>query len=154
MAAEALWDARGGHDPTVTAASTQRSRSPTPSSGNRGNKRGGNTRPKSHPLPTQISILFKTLAMTCAIFTTTTPIGLTGAFCPVLGRKTNSPPDPFRFSGFFHTCHCHSCAFSCKRWLDVSSGGCIQKTVQCQGKLFTTTSSRCAWPAPFWALTF
>jgi hypothetical protein len=27
-AADALWDARGGHDPTVAAASTQRSRSP------------------------------------------------------------------------------------------------------------------------------
>jgi hypothetical protein len=48
-AADALWDARGGHDPTVAAALTQRSRSPTPSSGKRGNKRGGNARPKSHP---------------------------------------------------------------------------------------------------------
>jgi hypothetical protein len=28
--ADALWDARGGHDPTVAAASTQRSRSPAP----------------------------------------------------------------------------------------------------------------------------
>jgi hypothetical protein len=48
-AADALWDARGGHDPTVAAASTQRSRSPAPSSGKRGDKRGGNARPKSHP---------------------------------------------------------------------------------------------------------
>jgi hypothetical protein len=39
----------GGHDPTVAAASTQRSRSPTPSSGKRGDKRGGNARPKSCP---------------------------------------------------------------------------------------------------------
>jgi hypothetical protein len=29
--ADALWDAQGGHDPTVAAASTQRSRSPAPS---------------------------------------------------------------------------------------------------------------------------
>jgi hypothetical protein len=48
-AADSLWDARGGHDPTVAAASTQRNRSPAPSSGKRGNKRGGNARPKSCP---------------------------------------------------------------------------------------------------------
>jgi hypothetical protein len=118
-AADALWGARGGHDPTVAAASSQRSRSPAPSSGNRGDKRGGNTRPKSHPLPAQISILFKTLEMACANFTTTTPIGLTGAFLPVLGQKIDSPLDPFRFGSFFYTCHCHGYAFSCRRWLDV-----------------------------------
>jgi hypothetical protein len=48
-AADALWNAWGGHDPTVAAASTQRSRNPTPSSGKRGDKRGGNVRPKSRP---------------------------------------------------------------------------------------------------------
>jgi hypothetical protein len=47
--ANVLWDARGGHDPTVAAASTQRSRSPASSSGKRGDKRGGNARPKSQP---------------------------------------------------------------------------------------------------------
>ncbi len=31
-ATDALWDARGGHDPTVTAATTQRSSSPAPNS--------------------------------------------------------------------------------------------------------------------------
>ena len=105
--AEALWDARGGHDPTVAASSTQRSRSPAPSSGKRGNKRGGtgNARPKSRLLPTQIFILFRTLAMACVNFTITTPTGLTGAFRPVLCRKTNSPPDLFRFGSFPHTCH-------------------------------------------------
>jgi hypothetical protein len=46
-AVDALWDARGSYDPTVTAASTQRSRSPAPSSGKRGDKRGCNARPKS-----------------------------------------------------------------------------------------------------------
>ncbi len=117
-AADALWDARGGHDPMVAAALTQRSRSPAPSSGKRGDKRGGNARPKSRPLPAQISTLFKTLAMACANFTTTTPIGLTGAFRPVLGRKTNLLLGPCQFGGFSNTCHCHGYAFSCKRWLD------------------------------------
>jgi hypothetical protein len=120
-AADAVWDAWGGHDPTVAAASTQRSRSTAPSNGKRGDKRGGNARPKSRPLPAQIFILFKTLAMAYANFTTTTPIGLTGAFRPFLGRKTDSPPDLFRFGCFFHTCHCHGYAFSCKRWFDVSN---------------------------------
>jgi hypothetical protein len=35
-AADALWDAQGGHDPTVAATLTQRSRSLAPSSGRRG----------------------------------------------------------------------------------------------------------------------
>jgi hypothetical protein len=48
-AADAMWDARGSHDPTVAAATTQRSRSPAPNSGRRGNKRNGNARSKSHP---------------------------------------------------------------------------------------------------------
>ena len=48
-AADALWDARGGHDPTVAAATTQRSRSPAPNTGRRGDKRGGNARSKSRP---------------------------------------------------------------------------------------------------------
>jgi hypothetical protein len=48
-AADALWDARGGHDPMVTAALTQQSRSPAPSSGKRADKKGGNARPKSRP---------------------------------------------------------------------------------------------------------
>ncbi len=118
-AADALWDARGGHDPTVAAASTQQSRILAPSSGKRSDIRGGNACPKSRLLPTQIFILFRTLAMACVNFTTTMPIGLTGAFRSVLGRKTYSPPDPFQFGGFVHTCHCHGYAFSCKRWLDV-----------------------------------
>jgi hypothetical protein len=47
--AGALWDARSGHDPTVAAALTQRSRSPAPSRRKRGDKRGGNACPKSLP---------------------------------------------------------------------------------------------------------
>jgi hypothetical protein len=59
-AADALWDARGGHYPTVAAATTQRSRSPAPNSGRRGDKRGGNTRSKScPPLPPRFLFLPK-----------------------------------------------------------------------------------------------
>jgi hypothetical protein len=50
-AADALWDARGSLDPTVAAASTQRSRSPTPHNGKRGDKKSSNARSKSHRLP-------------------------------------------------------------------------------------------------------
>ncbi len=89
-----------------------------PSSRKRGDKRSGNARPKSRPLPAQIFIHFKTLAMACANFTITMPIGLTGAFRPVPGQKTNSPPNLFWFSGFSLTCHCHGYAFPCKCWLN------------------------------------
>ncbi len=77
--------------------------------------------PKVAHLPFQIFILFRTLAMACVNFTTTTPIGITGAFRPFLGRKTIPPLDPFRFGSFFHTCDCHGYAFSCKCLLDVSN---------------------------------
>jgi hypothetical protein len=119
-AADALWDARGSHDSTVAAALTQRSRSPAPER-KRGDKRVGNARLISCPLPAQTFFLFKTLAMAYVNFTTTMPIGPKGAFRAVLGRKTNLPRDPFRFGGFFRTCHCHGYAFSCKRWFDVSN---------------------------------
>jgi hypothetical protein len=46
-AADALWDARGGHDPTVAAATTNRSRSPAPTSGKMTDKRNGNACSKS-----------------------------------------------------------------------------------------------------------
>jgi hypothetical protein len=49
-AADALWDAQCGHDPTVAAALTQRSGNPAPSSGKRGDKRSGNACSKSRPL--------------------------------------------------------------------------------------------------------
>ncbi len=41
-AVDALWDARGGHDPMVAAATTQRSRSPAPAKGKKSDKRSGN----------------------------------------------------------------------------------------------------------------
>jgi hypothetical protein len=48
-AAEALWDARGGHDPMVAAATTQRSQSPALANGKKSDKRRGNARSKSRP---------------------------------------------------------------------------------------------------------
>jgi hypothetical protein len=48
-AADALWDARGSHNPTVAAATTHRSRSPAPTGGKTSYKRNGNARSKSHP---------------------------------------------------------------------------------------------------------
>jgi hypothetical protein len=74
--------------------------------------------PKVALLTAPIFINFKTLAMACVNFTIITPIGLTGAFRPVLGWKTNLPLNLFRFGGLPHTCHCHGYAFSCKRWFD------------------------------------
>ncbi len=50
-AADTLWDTRGGHNSTDEAALTQRSRSPAPSNGKRGDKRGGKARSKSRPRP-------------------------------------------------------------------------------------------------------
>ncbi len=66
--------------------------------------------PKVAPLPVQVFIHFKSLAVAWANFTIITPKGLTGAFRPVLGRKTNLLPNHFWFSGLPH--------ISCKRWLD------------------------------------
>jgi hypothetical protein len=45
-AADALWDARGGHDPTIAAVMTQQSRSPATNCGRRGNKRAVTPAPK------------------------------------------------------------------------------------------------------------
>jgi hypothetical protein len=48
-AADALWDARGDHDSTVMATTTQQSRSPAPKNGKRGDKWSGNAHSKSCP---------------------------------------------------------------------------------------------------------
>jgi hypothetical protein len=87
-AADALWDARGGHDPTVAAAATQRSRSPAPNSGkssDNGVVTNGAVTPASKvaPLLALTSIPSKTLAMACVNFTMNIPIRHL-----VLGRKT------------------------------------------------------------------
>jgi hypothetical protein len=77
-AVDALWDARGSHDPTVA-----------PHSGKRGDKKRATPVLKVAPLPALISIHLKTLVMVFVNFTTTMPTRLTGAFRPVLGQKTN-----------------------------------------------------------------
>jgi hypothetical protein len=79
--------------------------------------------PKVTPLPAQIFIPFKTLAMVCVNFPIITPIRLTGAFCPVLGRKTSMPPNNFRFGGQSNTRHCHGNVFPRKCRIDFSHRG-------------------------------
>jgi hypothetical protein len=56
-AADTLWDARGGHDPTVVATTTQRSQSPAPANGKKSDNRSGNAHSKSHP-PSPPRLLF------------------------------------------------------------------------------------------------
>jgi hypothetical protein len=99
-AADALWDARGSHDPTIVAAS------PAPKSGKQGHKQSSNTVPKAAPLPTWISTLSKTLAMACVNFTITMPARLTGVSHPTLGRE----PFPVR-QPFLHTPLPRPCTF-------------------------------------------
>jgi hypothetical protein len=48
-AADALWDAQGGHGAMVAAATTHRSRSPAPTGGKTSDKRNGNARSKCRP---------------------------------------------------------------------------------------------------------
>jgi hypothetical protein len=86
-AADALWDAQGGHDPTVAAASRQRSRSPAPSSGKRGGKRGDNARPKSHPLSRPDFHSFQNPGNGMCKFHNYYANRATGAFHLFLGRK-------------------------------------------------------------------
>jgi hypothetical protein len=118
-AADTLWDAWGDHDPTVAATSTQRSKSPAPSNGKRGDKRSSNARPKSRPPSRPGFHSFQNPGNGMCKFHNY--YANRANRCPVLGWKTNLPPDPLRFSGFFHTCHSHGYAFSCKLWFDVSN---------------------------------
>jgi hypothetical protein len=111
-AADALWDARGGHGPTVAAAMTQHSRSPAPASGKKNNKRTGNAPSKS-----LISSLFKTRVMACASFIAFRATKHTSAVFPDPCRKTKALPNPYQLGGKFNTCHCHSNAFPSKRRL-------------------------------------
>jgi hypothetical protein len=113
-AADALWDAQGGHDPTVATALTQRSRSLLLVVGREA------TKGKVMPAPPhgQTFIRFKILVMTCVNFTIIMRIRLTGVLRPVLGRKTSLPPDHFWFEGQSNTRHCHGNAFPHQCWID------------------------------------
>jgi hypothetical protein len=90
-AADALWDARGCHDPKVTAAMTKCSRSPAPTSGKKNDKRNGNACSKVFLLPAPTSFLFKIQTMGGANFTTSTATKHTSAFSRVSGQKTKTP---------------------------------------------------------------
>jgi hypothetical protein len=57
--------------------------------GSEAKKRTATPSLKVAPLPALIFIHSKTLAMASVNFTSITPTRLTGALCPVLGRKTN-----------------------------------------------------------------
>jgi hypothetical protein len=119
---------------TLGAATTLRSQppqhsaagAPLPAAGREATKGAVTPAPEVAPFPAQIFTHFKTLAMACVNFTITMPIGLTGAFRPVLGQKTNSPPNLFRFGGFSHTCHCHSYAYG--GFFTLSSGATTRRS--------------------------
>jgi hypothetical protein len=110
-AADAFWDAWGGHDPTVAAATTQRRMSPAPANRKKSDKRSGNALSKSSPPSRHHFYSFTTLAKGSVNFTITMPTRLTGVFHPVLGWKTKKPSNPYRFSGNTSTRHSHGHAF-------------------------------------------
>jgi hypothetical protein len=68
--------------------------------GNKATNGVATSAPKVAPLPALLFTPFKTLAMASVNITITLPTRLTGVFLPVLGRKTNLPPNPFWFSGY------------------------------------------------------
>jgi hypothetical protein len=125
-AADALWDAQGGHDPTVAAATTLRSRLPRltevgallPLAGRRPTKGAAKPVPKVARLPALLFTLSRTLPMACASFTIVTPTEHTGVLHPVPFRKTKVPPNLFWFGGHSSTCHCHGNAFLSQCWTD------------------------------------
>jgi hypothetical protein len=146
--------------------------------------------PKVAPLPVQIFIHSKILAMACANFTIITPIGLTGAFRLVLGEKTKCRRTTFGLAAFpTHTtatamhfpAHaglifltdeltndrhlfdtgatlsivpCNQNSIPSGPLLKGADGqpipswGFIKKTVQFQGKLFTSTFLQAAVAGP------
>jgi hypothetical protein len=89
------------------------SRSPAPTSGKKTKIGTAMPVPKVVLLPALTSSPFKTRAMACESFTTSTATH-TSAFSPVPGRKTKALPYPYRFGGKFSTGHCHSHAFPSK----------------------------------------
>jgi hypothetical protein len=110
-AADALWDAQGGHDPTVAAAMTQRSRSSAPANRKKSDKRCGNNCSKSRPPFRPDSYSWQGVCK----FHNYYAHKASGVFHPILGQKTKKPPDPYRFGGNIN-----------------------KKTVQFQGKLFSS----------------
>jgi hypothetical protein len=58
-AADALWDARSGHDPTAAAAMTHLDRSPAPAEGEGGDKRASTVHSKNCPPSNQDFLSFQ-----------------------------------------------------------------------------------------------
>jgi hypothetical protein len=73
---------------------------PLPAAGREAAKGAITPAPKVTLFPTQISILFKTLAMACEYFTTTTPIGLQVHSALFLVRKLIRRRTPFGSAAF------------------------------------------------------
>jgi hypothetical protein len=113
-AADALLDAHCGHNPMVAAATTQCSRSPAPTGRKKNNRRNGNARSESRPPSSSDFFSFHNPGNGCANITTFMATKPTSSFSLVPSRKTEAPPNLYRFSGKPITCHCHSFAFPSK----------------------------------------
>ncbi len=112
-----------GHDPTVAAASPQRSRSPALNSGKRGDKQSGNNRSKScPPYRPDFFFPFKTLAMACVNLTITTPIRLIGVLHLYLVGNLACRWTTFGFFSQPNTCYYHGHSLPCQHWIDFLNG--------------------------------
>ncbi len=80
--------------------------------------------PKVVLLPAPIFSLFKTRKRACVSFITFTATKHTSAFSPAPIWKTEGPPNLYRFSGKFNTCHCHSHALpsKCRHYITLHTG--------------------------------
>jgi hypothetical protein len=117
-ATDALWDARGGHDPMVAAATTHRNRNPAPTGGKRSNKRKGNAHSKRHPPSRPAFHSFQNPANGVCKFHNN--YSNRAHRCIVLTQKTIVPPNLFWFGGHSSTCHCHGNAFPSSCWTNFS----------------------------------
>ncbi len=98
-AADALLDAHGGHDPMVAAATTQCSRSPAPTGRKKNNRRNGNARFESRPPSSSDFFSFHNTGNGCANITNFMATKPSSSFSLVPSRKTEAPPNLYRFSG-------------------------------------------------------
>jgi hypothetical protein len=108
-AANALWDARGGHGPMVMAATTQHSRSPAPACGRNNDRRNSNAHSKSR------------LTSGSDFFTFQNPGNGICKFHNFYNSKAHKRIFPSSylenwFGGLINTCHCHShaCPSKCR----------------------------------------
>jgi hypothetical protein len=179
-AADALWDAQGGHDLTVAAASIQRSRSPAPHNGKRGKKKSGNTHSKSRSPSRPEFYSFQNPGNASVNFTTTTPTRL--ALCLV--GKLTSRQTPFGLAAIptatatamhfpanagliFLTDELSNDRYLVDTGATLSLVPCNQNSSPSgppsqRGRwatnllfgLHSKNGAKPLWPVPFWALTF